>query len=83
VTPEQVSAIYDDLRGDICLCGGYKKPGRSFCKHHYFRLPKNLQDALYKRAGYCETFLAAARQLKLDISKILKAGQAAEEVEAK
>jgi hypothetical protein len=65
VSPEEVTAIYENLRDDICVCGAVKQTGKSFCKHHYFALPAPMRDRLYVRTNYCESFLAAARHLRL------------------
>lgn len=51
-----------ELRETGCAhCGGPKRRMNSFCPHDYFRLPKEMQRALYQPAkdGYVEAYEAA------------------------
>jgi hypothetical protein len=64
-----VHGIFVSLRGDKCACGGWKRPGKSFCVRDYFRLPGAMRDALYQSDGYVEAFRAALRHLGLEEPK--------------
>lgn len=57
-------AIYENLRGVVCVCGAPKLDGKSFCKTDYFRLEKADRDALYQpRSNYAEAYRRALRVL--------------------
>jgi hypothetical protein len=71
--------IYNDLRGDVCLCDAHKTPGKSFCRAHYFALPTSMRNALYERDGYPETFRATARHLSLPLRAVAQASQPIQE----
>jgi len=50
---------YELLRGVECpACGGGKQVRQSFCRECYFRLPREMRNALYRRlgAGYTQAF---------------------------
>ncbi len=57
--------VFVNLRGIVCACNSSKLGGKSFCRRCYFKLPKDLRDALYQSVGYPETFRRALRFLKL------------------
>jgi len=57
--------IYTNLRGTVCACDKPKLAGKSFCRRCYFALPKELQNALYIRESYPETFRRALQTLGL------------------
>ena len=61
--------IYSNLRGESCACGDPKLSGKSFCKKDYFRLPNEMRNALYQRAGYPNAFRAALKFLGLEEPK--------------
>ena len=61
--------IYENLRGEICVCGDPKLSGKSFCRRDYFRLPNDMRSALYQRAGYVDAFRAALAFLELEEPK--------------
>jgi hypothetical protein len=63
---ENVHGIYENLRGRVCACGDPKLDGKSFCRRDYFRLPNELRNALYQRAGYVDAFRAALKYLDLE-----------------
>ena len=56
---------YDELRGEECSCGRYKKPGYSFCYRCYKSLPRDFKRDLYQRigAGYEQAYDAAVQYL--------------------
>lgn len=58
-----------ELHSERCLCERHKPAGKSFCGKCYFRLPKHLQRALYKRIrmGYEQAFERAINELKLPL----------------
>lgn len=58
-------AIYANLRGTVCVCGGKKRARQSFCRGHYFKLPPLLRSELYQSDGYPATFLRACKTLAL------------------
>lgn len=63
-TPKQQAMR--ELRETICAhCKGPKRRMNSFCAPDYFRLPKEMQRALYKPAdkGYVEAYDAAKKWL--------------------
>lgn len=57
--------IWTNLRGEACVCGDPKLPGKSFCKRDYFKLPQPMRSALYDRNGYVAAFRAALAFLEL------------------
>jgi hypothetical protein len=67
--PASEHGIWTNLRGTSCVCGDPKLPGKSFCRRDYFKLPKELRNALYQRAGYLDAFRAALAFLKLEEPK--------------
>lgn len=58
-----------ELRSNECLCGYYKKPGKSFCYRCYSRLPQDMQRSLYQRIGngYEEALDEAVKYLELGL----------------
>jgi hypothetical protein len=52
-------AIYQELRAPKCRCGATKRPGRTFCIGCYTMLPREIQNLLYQRNGYLETYRKA------------------------
>ncbi len=63
---------WQELQSNECLCGYYKKPGRSFCYSCYKRLPRHMQVALYQRigCGYEEALDEAVKCLGLGLGEI-------------
>jgi len=59
---------WQELQSDECLCGRYKKPGRSFCYRCYHELPEDMRRALYQRIGngYEEALDDAVKYLGLN-----------------
>ena len=58
---------FKELQSNECLCGDYKKPGKSFCYWCYGRLPKEMKNALYQQIGngYEEALNEAVKYLEL------------------
>lgn len=54
-----------ELFGTRCLCGSAKESRQTFCRRCYFRLPKELRIALYRRLGhgYEDAYQRAAKFL--------------------
>jgi hypothetical protein len=58
-----------ELAGTKCRCGATKYPAstarQTFCGRCYFKLPKEMQQALYRRlgSGYAEAYDAAVKFL--------------------
>lgn len=62
-----MAVILKELASITCpACGGAKRPGRSLCKTDYFRLPKPMQSALWKKInqGYAAARNDALKWLK-------------------
>lgn len=57
--------LLTELRGSECRCGNIKKPDMTLCGFCYRTLPRDLQNALYKRMGhgYENAYAAAADYL--------------------
>jgi len=69
LTADERHAIYMNLLGTMCVCGGVKKRNQSLCRSHYFQLPYALRSLLWASANYPETFVRACRLLKLQPPK--------------
>lgn len=63
---EDAKFLLEELKGEECQCGKYKKSGNSFCYGCYSSLPNNLQRSLYRRFGngYEEAYEEAIEHLK-------------------
>lgn len=61
--------IFTNLRGTVCACGDAKDPGKSFCRKHYFKLPKEERNALYNSTGYVATYRRCLQLLGLQEPK--------------
>lgn len=50
-----------ELAGAVCFCGRDKNPKETFCKVHYFSLPRGMRNALYRLVnhGYEEAYKSA------------------------
>lgn len=48
--------IYFEVAKEVCRCGESKRPGRTFCKKCYYKLPDELRDRLYQRKGRVLTY---------------------------
>lgn len=70
LTPEQHRAIYQNLRGAVCVCSAHKTARQSFCRSHYFALPVGLRRQLYEVDRYPETFARACAHLNLSLPAI-------------
>jgi hypothetical protein len=58
--------LLEDFLGTECSgCGGEKRSKMSHCSKCYYKLPKTMQAALYKRfgEGYEEAFEASTKYL--------------------
>lgn len=67
--PETTDLIVS-LRSVRCpMCGNGKKPAQTMCYGCYKKLPRDLQQALYRRvgAGYEQAFADAMEHLGVDM----------------
>jgi hypothetical protein len=55
-----------ELQGELCQCGSHKFQRQTFCWECYHRLPKTMQNALYKRLsdGYEGAYMTALQFLR-------------------
>lgn len=58
--------ILRELQTDKCFCGKKKRQGETFCRGHYFALPKQMQRDLYQPSGhgYEEAYAAAKKHFE-------------------
>ena len=56
--PEDIRFYLDVLKSDECQCGREKSPRHALCGRCYFRLPKDMQRALWRpvRGGFEEAY---------------------------
>jgi hypothetical protein len=51
-TPAELSMrLVRELQAAKCFCGAKKVSGQTFCKRHYYDLPRDKRLALYNRIG--------------------------------
>lgn len=64
---DELRPILKELGGTKCACGQKKTARQTFCKGHYFGLPKGMRDRLYDPVGegYVEAYRAACKHLNL------------------
>ena len=65
LTKEERIRILRELGTDKCHCGKKKRNNETFCRTHYYALPKGMQRALYLRfgEGYEEAYVEAREYL--------------------
>lgn len=63
--PLDTRELVRELAGNRCQCGLTKNKGQTFCRHCYFKLPRDICLTLYRRIGegYEEAYQAAISRL--------------------
>jgi hypothetical protein len=65
-TAQLRSRLVNELQGNKCFCGARKRTMQAFCRRHYFALPPDKRQALWKGIfeGYVSAYQDARRYLK-------------------
>lgn len=68
MSKDETKFYIQELRGEECACGAWKKSGFAFCFACYHALPFDIRDELWNRMGdgYEEAYDIAIKWLKED-----------------
>lgn len=63
---EEQKRLVAELAGTECRCGETKKAKQTFCRKCFFKLPRDLRNALYQRIGqgYEQAYQAAVEKIE-------------------